>query len=161
MNTEFNSILGEINSIGSTTNFNGSAVFGPSSGGGNDLSVFMSDGTSAGNSSTSVNINQLSSAQLGLGTTASNVFGGNANANSGDALTIGGTTYTFVAAGDSSLTDGNGSASAVNVALGSTIQDTLQNLADAINGTGAAGTDMRPARWPIPTLRLRQSHPRA
>jgi flagellin len=139
LNTEFSSILGEIDSIGSTTNFNGSAVFGST--GGNNLNVFMSDGTSSGNSSTSIDINQLSAAQLGLGTTASNIFGGNSNAAVGDAVTIGGATYTFVAAGDSTLTDGAGTATAVNVALGSTIQGTLQNLADAINGTGAAGTE--------------------
>jgi flagellin len=140
LNTEFSSILGEIDSIGSTTNFNGSAVFG-SNGGGNDLNVFMSDGTGSGNSSTSVDISQLSAAQLGLGTTASNIFGGNSNAVVGDAVTIGGTTYKFVAAGDSTLTDGLGTATAATVALGSTIQGTLQNLADAINGTGAAGTE--------------------
>ena len=46
-----------------------------------------------------------------------------------------------MAAGDSTLTDGSGSASAVTVALGSSIQGTLQNLADAINGTGQAGTE--------------------
>ena len=140
LNNEFSSILSEIDSIGSTTNFNGGAVFG-SNGTSNNVSVFMSDGTSTGVSSTSVNINQLSAAQLGLGTTASNTFGGNAQANVGDALTLGGTTYTFVAAGDSTLTDGSGSASAVTVALGSSIQGTLQNLADAINGTGQAGTE--------------------
>ena len=135
LNTEFSAILNEINSIGQSTNFNGSAVFGS-----NNVNVFMSDGTSSGVSSASVNINQLSAAQLGLGTTATNTFGGNTQAVAGDSVTIGGTTYSFVASGDSTLTDGLGDDTAVTVAIGATIQDTLQNLADAINGTGAAGT---------------------
>ncbi|MGC2210610.1 MAG: flagellin [Candidatus Korobacteraceae bacterium] len=144
LNNEFSSILSEIDSIGSKTNFNGGAVFG-SNGTSNDVQVFMSDGSSSGVSSTSVNINQLSAAQLGLGTTASNTFGGNTNAVATDAVTLGGTTYTFVAAGDPTLTDGNASGTAVTVAIGSSIQGTLQNLADAINGTGQAGTEYESA----------------
>ena len=140
LNTEFQSILNEIDTIGNTTNFNGGSVFGTTAAG-NDVSVFMSDGTSTGVSSTSVTLQQLTSANLGLGVSASNVLGGTTNAAANDTVSVGGTTYKFVAAGDATLTDGLGSASNVTVAIGSSIQQTLQNLANAINGASGAGTE--------------------
>ena len=47
--TEYQSILTEIGNIGSTTNFNGSAVFSATA-----MNVFTSDGTAAGNGSASI-----------------------------------------------------------------------------------------------------------
>jgi flagellin len=140
LNTEFQSILTEIDSIGSKTNFNGGSVFGTTAAG-NTVNVFMSDGTSSGVSSSNVTLNQLTSANLGLGISASNVLGGTSNVAANDTFDIGGTTYKFVAAGDPTLTDGNGSAGQVTVAVGGSIQQSLQNLADAINGASGAGTE--------------------
>src|SRR5450755_2540667 len=62
-NTEFQSILSEINQIGSTTNFNGSAVFSATA-----STTFTSDGTSTGATTTSVTTGALSSTTLGLNT---------------------------------------------------------------------------------------------
>jgi flagellin len=59
-NTEFTSILSEINQIGSTTNFNGVAVFSNTA-----QTVFTSDGTSGGATTTST-VGALSSTTLGL-----------------------------------------------------------------------------------------------
>jgi flagellin len=136
LDTEYQSILTEINSIGSDTNFNGSAVFGSNGGGNAGLQVFMSDGTTSGDSSVTANIGALSSSHLGLG--AAQSFGqatlsGIANPVAGDALTIGAQTYTFDSSANMSTDAAN------NVAIGATMADTLQNLANAINGTGTAG----------------------
>jgi flagellin len=60
-NTEFQSILTEINQIGTTTNFNGNAVFSAT-----PLTTFTSDGTTAGATTTSVTTGLLSSTTLGL-----------------------------------------------------------------------------------------------
>jgi len=60
LNTEFQSILSEITQIGSTTNFNGTAVFGASA------STFTSDGTTTGATTTTTAIAALTPASLGL-----------------------------------------------------------------------------------------------
>ena len=60
LDTEFQSILSEITQIGSTTNFNGTAVFGGSA------STFTSDGTSTGATTTTTAIAALTPAALGL-----------------------------------------------------------------------------------------------
>jgi flagellin len=58
--TEYQSILSEITQIGSTTNFNGTAVFSST-----PLSVFTSDGTAAGNAPVSVTTGALSAGGTG------------------------------------------------------------------------------------------------
>jgi flagellin len=60
-NTEFQSILSEITQIGSTTNFNGSAVFSATA-----QTVFTSDGTTSGATTTSTTTGALSATSLGL-----------------------------------------------------------------------------------------------
>jgi flagellin len=60
-NTEYQSILSEITQIGSTTNFNGSAVFAASA-----QTTFTSDGTTGGTTTTSTVTGQLSASLLGL-----------------------------------------------------------------------------------------------
>ena len=60
-NTEFQSILSEINQIGSTTNFNGVAVFSAT-----PQTTFTSDGTSSGATTTSTTTGALSSTTLAL-----------------------------------------------------------------------------------------------
>ena len=57
--TEYQSILTEITQIGSTTNFNGTAVFSAT-----PLTTFTSDGTSSGATTTSVTTGALSAAAL-------------------------------------------------------------------------------------------------
>jgi flagellin len=57
--TEYQSILSEITQIGSTTNFNGTAVFSAT-----PITTFTSDGTSAGTTTTSTTTGALSAASL-------------------------------------------------------------------------------------------------
>jgi flagellin len=57
--TEYQSILTEISQIGTTTNFNGSAVFSAT-----PLTTFTSDGTSSGSTTTSVTTGALSASGL-------------------------------------------------------------------------------------------------
>jgi flagellin len=129
LDTEYQQINAEIASIGTSTNYNGTAVFTS-----NAQNVFLSDGVS--NSTISTTTGALSNATLGLaaGTTTVNTpqvlatgeVSLGAQPNVGDQVTIGGTTYTFqttvAAAGD--------------VQIGATANATLVNLADAINDTG-------------------------
>lgn len=63
LNTEYQSILNEIGTIGTTTNFNGTQVFGSTA------TVYTSDGTTGGSSTTSTTIGALTTAALGLTTT--------------------------------------------------------------------------------------------
>jgi flagellin len=64
LDTEYQSILTEIGNIGSTTNYNGTAIFGTSA------SVYTSDGTAAGSSTITTTISALTNAALGLTGTA-------------------------------------------------------------------------------------------
>jgi flagellin len=61
LDTEFQSILTEITNIGSTTNYNGTAVFSATA-----PTTFTSDGTSSGATTTSTTIGALSSTTLKL-----------------------------------------------------------------------------------------------
>jgi flagellin len=64
LNTEYQSILTEIGNIGTTTNFNGEAVFGTTA------TVYTSDGTTNGSSTVSTAVGALTTTALGLNTTA-------------------------------------------------------------------------------------------
>ena len=59
-NQEYQSILAEINNIGSTTTYNGNAVFG-----GGNVSIYTSDGTTTGTSTDTLTVAALSSAKVG------------------------------------------------------------------------------------------------
>jgi flagellin len=63
LNTEYQSILTEIGNIGSTTNFNGTAVFGTSA------TVYTSDGTSGGSNTLTTAIGGLTTTDLALDAT--------------------------------------------------------------------------------------------
>lgn len=63
LDTEFQSILSEINQIGSTTNYNGNAVFSATA-----ITTFTSDGTTGGTTTTSTTTGVLSATSLGLNT---------------------------------------------------------------------------------------------
>ena len=131
LDTEFQSILSTINTIGSTTNFNGQSVFSSS-----PISIAMSDGTSSGNMTVSKTIGVLSDTSLSLNTTLGTAtLSGSAAPAAGDTVVVGGTTYTFAA----SIT---GASAANTVAVGSNAAASLQNLADAVNGVASgAGSE--------------------
>jgi len=64
LDTEYQSILTEIGNIGTTTNYNGQAIFGTTS------TVFTSDGTTGGSNTTSTTIGALTTTALTLNGTA-------------------------------------------------------------------------------------------
>jgi len=157
LDSEYQSIKQEIDSIGSTTNFNGGQVFTA-----NTLNVFLSDGSTSGSSTIGVTTGTLSANGLDLGgavaatgtltqapaaaaiaasdtltganftegTMATSAINLTANAANTDQITIGSTQYTFV----TSLAT---APAADQVLIGGTTTQTLTNLAAAING--AAG----------------------
>jgi flagellin len=160
LDAEYQSIKAEIDSIGSTTNFNGGQVFTT-----NTLNVFLSDGSTSGSSTIGVTTGTLSSAGLNLGgataatgtltetagsaavaatdtltpgaaftngAVAGTTLTLTANDAANDTISIGGTTYTVVSA----LTG-----AANEVLLGGTTSQTLLNLKAAVNAaSGGAGT---------------------
>ncbi len=132
LQNEFTSITNEINQIGSNTTYNNTPVFTGSS-----LSVFLSDGSAsdAVDPTISVNMPTLSAGAIGLGTYATATLDLTAQPASGDTVTIGTDTYTFVAAASDLV-----ATTANQVVIGSSVQDTLDNLQAAVNGTGGTGT---------------------
>jgi flagellin len=126
LDAEFTQIKNEINRIGTSTNYNGSQVFTT-----NPLNIFLSDsGTS---SQIQATVGALSTTGLGLAGTATAILGSTGNATAADTVTVGGQTYTFVAAA-------NVNAAVNNVAIGATASATLSNLAAAIDGGSGSGT---------------------
>ena len=132
-NQEYQSILSEINNIGTTTTYNQEQVFGS----GNAVNIYTGDSSAAGSSVDSLNIAALSSTNVGdtagamSYSTGENVFvdlsaGGTSNAQATDSLETG-----------SELTinyldpDGNTGSVTVNPAT-----DTVSGLIDAINESG-------------------------
>jgi len=63
LDTEYQSILTEIGTIGTTTNYNGTSVFGSTA------TVYTSDGTSGGSNTTSTTISALTTGALSLTST--------------------------------------------------------------------------------------------
>jgi flagellin len=125
LDAEFTAIKGEIDRVGSKTNFNGTAVFSATT-----VDVFLSDSSSSGNSIISVATGALSALGIGLGANASNVLSGIANATAAKVVVVGTQTYTFAAVAGAANT----------VAIGATLGDTLANLAAAVNGGPGAGS---------------------
>ncbi len=128
LQNEFTSITAEINQIGSNTTYNNTPVFS-----GSQMSVFLSDGSGADaqDPNISVNMPTLSASSLGLASYATGTLDLTSNPSAGNTVTIGSQTYTFVAAGQANA--------AGDVALGNTVQNTLQNLQAAVNGGAGAG----------------------
>jgi flagellin len=142
INTEYQSINQEITSIGTSTNYNGAPVFSAT-----PTSIYLSDGVSSSTIGTVTS--PLTAASLGLvaGTvtqttpavaaTGTISFSGTGAA-AGDAIVVGGTTYTF-----QSAAAGTGGTSTTGVVqeTGSSTADAA-NLANAINFSGGTvGTD--------------------
>ena len=143
LDAEYQQIQTEINRIGSNTNFNGTQVFTA-----NPTSIYISDGT--GNTSQAsnfitANVGALTAGGL-LGTGAGATLAANAAVTAGDNVTIGGTTYTFETAASLAAAPAGATTTAVKVAIdGSSnpvtaLQNTLANLAAAVNGGTGAGT---------------------
>jgi|SRR5271168_90910 len=133
LDTEYQQINSEIASIGTSTNYNGTAVFTSAA-----QNVFLSDGVS--NSTITTTTGALSNATLGLvagnvtqSSPAINATGqltlSGANPAAADTVVVGGSTYTFRATSA-------GVTAAGDVLIGGTTNATLVNLANAINDSG-------------------------
>jgi flagellin len=108
IDAEYQQILNEITSIGTSTTFNGTTVFGT-----NSTSIFLSDGVT--NSSIGVTIGQLSTSTIGTTTVG-----------------LDGTSLTSVANATTALTDIDSAIAAVAGARGN-LGATMNRLTDAVN----------------------------
>ena len=125
-NQEYQSILAEVNNIGSTSSFNGVAVFGSST------AIFTGDASAIGSSVDTLNIKSLTSSSVGdVGGTIGSAT--TANVYTGNAVPSGTTTS---AASTLTFQEGaTGTPVVVNVASGST----LAAIAGDINGANITG----------------------
>jgi flagellin len=139
LNAEYTAIQNEIDRIGTTTTYNGTAVFNGAS-----QNIFLSDS----NLSSQINLSPIALSAAGLlgAGGASATLAANGAVTAADKITIGGTTYTFVAGPLVGAAKSGATAGAVNVVIDSStdpvmkLQNTLVNLAAAINGGAGAGT---------------------
>ena len=139
LQAEYSQINQEINSIGSTTDYNGGQVFSTLAN-----NTFLSDGVTS--TTIGVTTGALSAASLGLtpGTVTANVPAVAATATvsltglpaDGDTVDVDGTTYTFKTALST------GPTVADQVLIGSSAATAATNLAEAIDGTGTLGTNV-------------------
>jgi len=136
LNAEYQAIQAEINRIGSNTNYNGTQVFTNT-----PTQIYISDGTGITTQASnfiSATTGQLSAAGL-LGGAASAQLAFNALPAAADTVTIGGTTYKFVAAltGAANEVKIDATAGATNAQK---LANTLANFAAAVNGGSGGGT---------------------
>ena len=145
-NQEYQSILAEINNIGSTTTYNQQQVFG-----GGIVAIYTGDSSRAGSSIDNLNIRSLSASSMGdtmgamsYGNGSNNLFidlsGGGSLATASDALTNATTTINI-----SYLTTGAGGAlttqtAAITVGGATGLPNTAQGLINAINNAGLGVT---------------------
>jgi flagellin len=143
LDAEYQQIQTEIDRIGSNTNFNGTQVFTA-----NPTSVYISDGTGSTSQASNfitANVGTLTSGAL-LGGQAGATLAANGAISVGDNITIGGTTYTFETAASLAAAPTGATQAAVAVAIDGSanpvtaLQNTLANLAAAVNGGSGAGT---------------------
>jgi flagellin len=124
-NQEYQSILSEINNIGSTSSYNGVAVFGSST------AIFTGDASAIGSSVDTLSIKALTSASVGdVGGTISSATTAHTETGSGIA-----TATTTTAAGTLAIQIGTGSTNTLTIASGSTIA----NIASDINAANIGG----------------------
>ncbi|MGA2674789.1 MAG: flagellin [Terracidiphilus sp.] len=148
-NQEYQSILAEVNNIGSTTTYNQQQVFT-----GTNVAIYTGDSSASGSSLDDLNIRELSSASLGdsdgtmaygdgSGQNGTNVFIDLSNdgklATVNDSLATAGASSTSVKV--SYLTTGAAgavttSSATITVGTGTTYADTAQGLINAINNAG-------------------------
>ena len=142
-NQEYQSILAEVNNIGSTTTYNQQQVFS-----GNVVAIYTGDSSIAGSSVDDLNIRTLSSSSIGdtngamtYSSGANNVFidlsNGGHNASVSDSLNASGTTTVNV----NYATKGAGGAAtqataAITVGTGTGYANTVNGLISAINQAG-------------------------
>ncbi|HWG38985.1 MAG TPA: flagellin [Candidatus Acidoferrales bacterium] len=128
LDAEFTSIKTEIDTIGQKTTYNGQAIFGASA----NLTVYMSDSSSAGTSSVSVTIGQVDSANLG-----STDLSGDDLTSAGNAQTALGDINSAIAA-VASLRGTLGASSNQLQAASSVMSNQIQNLTSAEDGIRSA-----------------------
>ena len=141
-NQEYQSILSEINNIGSTTTYNQESVFA-----GNTIAIYTGDSSSTGSSIDDLYIRPLSSTNVGdsagaiaYSSGANNVFldlsKSGTNASVSDSLSGTSTTinvdYLTKGSGGSAVT----ATASITVGAGTTYANTAQGLIDAINNAG-------------------------
>ncbi|MGA3082730.1 MAG: flagellin [Terracidiphilus sp.] len=150
-NQEYQSILSEVNNIGTTTTFNQEQVFN------SNTNIYTGDSSNAGASISALNIRSLSSSNLG-DTSGTMAYGsGNANSNVFINLSLdaaNGTQTTAAQIGDVLNAAGNGTAITVNtlsssgtvvanvISVGGTsgYANTAQGMINAINNSGLGVT---------------------
>ena len=145
-NQEYQSILSEVSNIGSTTTYNGTAVFGSTT------SIYTGASSTAGASVNQLNIRSLSSSNVGdsngvmaytSGSSGGSAFidlsSGGVNAASTDSLGSA-TSLTTTLAVNYMTTGANGSAvqgtANITVGSGTSYSNTAQGMINAINGSG-------------------------
>ena len=142
-NQEYQSILAEINNIGSTTTYNQQQVFNNTK-----VAIYTGDSSPAGSSVDELYIRTLSAASVGdtggamsYSSGQNNVFvdlsKGGTNASASDSLNAGGSTtltVSYLAQGAS----GNVTPATANITVGTgtNYANTAQGMIDAINGSG-------------------------
>jgi flagellin len=142
-NGEYQSILSEINNIGTTTTYNQDAVFN------SKTAIYTGDSSSTGASVDSLNIRSLSSANVGdssgvmsYANGSSNVFIDLSSAGHNASLTdsLGASTATTTINVGYMTSGANGAAvaatAAINVGAGTSYGNTVQGLISAINNSG-------------------------
>ena len=142
-NQEYQSILSEINNIGSTTTYNQEQVFA-----GNTIAIYTGDSSTAGSSVDDLNIRTLSESSLGdtggvmaYSSGQSNVFlnlsSGTKNAQSTDSLNANGSSTINVNYLVRGTTGASTPASiSITVGTGTNYANTANGLISAINGSG-------------------------
>ena len=144
-NQEYQSILSEINNIGTTTTYNQESVFN------SNTNIYTGDSSATGASIDSLNIRSLSSANVGdsggtmaysSGQTASNVFVDLSNdgtqAQATDSLGASGTSTSIQVSYLAQGADGATTSQSATITVGNNTQyaNTAQGLISAINGAG-------------------------
>ena len=135
-NQEYQNILSQVNTIGSTTNFNGTAVFSNTA-----RNFFVSDGTSAGSTTYSDTVGALTTASVGTsastGTAASPTAANGTTAASGTAGTV---TFTLGSGHATDTYSGNLAVSygGSNVSVSIPAGTTSANLLSTLNASGGA-----------------------
>ncbi|MGA2650225.1 MAG: flagellin [Terracidiphilus sp.] len=144
-NQEYQSILSEVNNIGTTTTFNQEQVFG------SNTNIYTGDSSAKGAAINDLNIGSLSSANVGdtggtmaysSGQTASNVFIDLSNdgtmATANDSLGASGTstsiTVNYLTTGADGVAKSN--STVLTVGQGTQYANTAQGLINAVNGSG-------------------------
>jgi flagellin len=136
-NQEYQSILSEINNIGSTTTYNSQAVFGQS-GGTTTTQIYTGDASTAGASLDNLTFSSLSSSSVGTtGGTISQTAGSTAGA--GDFIDLSYSGATAAAASSDAITGSLSISYGTAGASMSFTATTAANLVQEINQAGIAG----------------------